>query len=101
MYCGACWGAGGDTTKADMQKIQHPSNNEVLGAPVGWDQGELACNALPITRTHVGDLPAVVSYWCPDADELAALNAGGRHRVVGAGRDDAAYFSRSGSSAVV
>lgn len=79
-------GAGGDTTKADMQKIQHPSNNGVLGAPAGWDQGELPCNALPITRTHVGDLPAVLSYWRPDADELAALNAGGAVRlwVVGA-----------------
>jgi len=70
-------GAGGDTTKAEMQKIQHPSNNGVLGAPAGWDQGELPCNALPITRTHVGDLPAVVSYWRPDAEELAVLNAGG------------------------
>ena len=79
-------GAGGGTTKAAMQKIQHRSNNGVLGAPAGWDQGELPCNALPVTRTHVGDLPAVVSYWRPDADELAALNAGGAIRlwVVGA-----------------
>lgn len=60
-----------------MNKIQHPSNNGVLGAPAGWDQGELPCSALPITRTHVGDLPAVVSYWCPSAEELAVLNAGG------------------------
>lgn len=86
MHRGACWGAGGGTTKAAMQKIQHRSNNGVLGAPAGWDQGELPCNALPITRPHVGDLPAVVSYWRPDADELAALNAGGAIRlwVVGA-----------------
>lgn len=37
-------------------------------------------------HTHVGDLPAVLSYWRPDADELAALNAGGAVRlwVVGA-----------------
>lgn len=69
-----------------MNKIQHSSNNGVLGAPAGWDQAELPCNALPITRTHVGDLPAVVSYWRPDAVELAALNAGGAVRlwVVGA-----------------
>lgn len=70
-------GAGGDTTKANMQKIQHPSNNCVLGAPAGWDQAELPCGALPITRTHVGDLPVVASYWRPDAEELALLNAGG------------------------
>ena len=43
-----------------MNKIQHLSNNGVLGAPAGWDQGELPCNALPITRTHVGDLAAEI-----------------------------------------
>ena len=31
---------------------------------------------LPITRTQVGDLPAVVLYWCP-GDELAVLNTDG------------------------
>ncbi|MGV8869280.1 MAG: hypothetical protein ACOH2S_20355 [Janthinobacterium svalbardensis] len=60
-----------------MNKIQHPSNNGVLGAPAGWDQGALPCSALPITRTHVGDLPAVVSYWRPSVEELAVLNSGG------------------------
>lgn len=60
-----------------MNKIQHASNNCVLGAPAGWDQGELPCSALPITRTHVGDMLAVVSYWRPTAEELAVLNAGG------------------------
>lgn len=44
-----------------MNKIQHPSNNGVLGAPAGGDQGESPCSALPITRMHVGDLPAVLS----------------------------------------
>ena len=39
-----------------MNKIQHLSNNGVLGAPAGWGQGEAPCNALPITGTHVGDL---------------------------------------------
>lgn len=78
--------AGGDITKANLQKIQHSSNNGVLGAPAGWDPAELPCGALPITRTHVGDLPAVVSYWRQDAVELAALNAGDAVRlwVVGA-----------------
>lgn len=60
-----------------MNKFQHPSNNAVLGAPVGWDQGELPCGALPITRTEVNGLPVVVSYWRPDAAYLAVLNAGG------------------------
>ena len=48
----------------------------MLGAPVGWDQAELPCGALPITRTHVGDLPAVVSCWRPSVEELAVLNSG-------------------------
>lgn len=70
----------GDTDHAGerkMNKIQHPSNNAVLGAPKGWDLGGLPCGALPITLTKVGDQPAVVSYRRPTAEELAALNAGG------------------------
>ena len=64
-----------------MNKHQHPSNNDVLGAPKGWDQGELPCSALPITRvTYKGCKflqQGVDSYWKPTADELAVLNAGG------------------------
>lgn len=56
--------------------MQHPSNNAVLGAPAGWDQEQLPCGALPITRTLVDGKPAVVSYWLPSEEELAALNAG-------------------------
>lgn len=59
-----------------MNRIQHPSNNAVLGAPAGWDQAELPCGALPVTRTLVEGKPAVVSYWRPSDEELAALNAG-------------------------
>jgi hypothetical protein len=59
-----------------MNRIQHPSNNAVLGAPAGWDQKELPCGALPITRTQCDGFPAVVSYWRPTAEELRALNAG-------------------------
>lgn len=59
-----------------MRKTQHPTNNAVLGAPAVWDQGGLPCGALPITRTEVDGVPAVVSYWTPSAQELAALNAG-------------------------
>lgn len=60
-----------------MDRTQHPSNNSVLGAPKGWDQGELPCSALPITRTSFEGQPAMLSYWRPDAAELAALNKGG------------------------
>lgn len=59
-----------------MRRTQHPTNNAVLGAPAGWDQGELPCGALPITRTEVDGIPVVVSYWTPSAQELVALNAG-------------------------
>lgn len=59
-----------------MNRTQHPSNNGVLGAPAGWDQKELPCGALPITRTEHCGQPVVVSYWTPTVDELAALNAG-------------------------
>lgn len=59
-----------------MRYIQHPSNNGVLGAPKGWDQKELPCGALPITRAHVEGQAVMVSFWRPDADELAALNRG-------------------------
>ncbi|SOY56849.1 hypothetical protein [Cupriavidus taiwanensis] len=60
-----------------MQRIQHPSNNDVLGAPAGWDQKELLVSALPITRTEVNGIPAVTSFWKPSPEELARLNAGG------------------------
>lgn len=60
-----------------MNRTQHPSNNAVLGAPIGWDQKDLPCGALPITRTMCEGKPAVASFWKPTAEELAALNAGG------------------------
>lgn len=59
-----------------MNRIQHPSNNAVLGAPAEWDQQDLPCGALPVTRTQVDGFPVVVSFWRPTAEELAALNAG-------------------------
>ncbi len=60
-----------------MNRTQHRSNNAVLGAPQGWSQDELPCDALPITRTEVDGQPAVVSFWTPSKEELAQLNAGG------------------------
>ena len=57
-----------------MNRFQHHTNNDVLGAPKGVPIEE--CNALPITRgVHFG-VECVASFWLPDAAELAALNAG-------------------------
>ena len=60
-----------------MNQYQHHTNNDVLGAPEGWDQSQLPCSALPITRTECDGIPAVVSYWKPTENELAILVAGG------------------------
>jgi hypothetical protein len=60
-----------------MNRHQHPSNNGVLGAPAGWNQGELPCGALPITRMEVDGKPMIGSFWKPTAEELADLVAGG------------------------
>lgn len=58
-----------------MDRHQHPTNNDVLGAPPGVPIDE--CNALPITRIQYSDgTPAVASYWLPTPDELALLNRG-------------------------
>ncbi len=59
-----------------MNRVQHPSNNAVLGAPADWDQKQLPCGACPVTRTEVDGLPVVVSYWQPTAEEKAAIAAG-------------------------
>lgn len=60
-----------------MNCYRHHTNNDVLGAPKGWDQAQLPCGALPITRTECEGIPAVVSYWKPSENELAILVAGG------------------------
>lgn len=57
-----------------MRHFQHPTNNGVLGAPQGVSIE--ACNALPVTH-HGSTLPMVTSFWRPEPEELAALNAGG------------------------
>jgi hypothetical protein len=59
-----------------MESIEHPSNNAVLGAPVGWDQSALPCDVLPVTRTVVDGVPCIMSFWKPSAAELASLQAG-------------------------
>lgn len=59
-----------------MNKVQHPSNNAVLGAPPGMSIDE--CTALPITRVqYENNCFGVRSYWKPTEDELALLNSGG------------------------
>ena len=57
-----------------MDFQQHPSNNGVLGAPKGVPIEE--CRALPVTHMEMGGAPCVASFWRPDAQELALLNAG-------------------------
>lgn len=54
-----------------MRYTQHTSNNRVLGAGNNPN-----CGALPITDTELNDVPAVASFWLPDADELKLLNEG-------------------------
>ena len=69
-----------------MNRYQHPSNNDVLGAPPGVPADE--CGALPITRVIFADAGqhAVASYWMPTAAELALLNAGKAVRLSVVGR---------------
>ena len=58
-----------------MRFTQHPSNNAVLGAPPGMPHEQ--CSALPVTRVQYQDgSPGIMSYWRPDAAELAALASG-------------------------
>jgi hypothetical protein len=60
-----------------MRPTQHPSSTRVLGAPKGWDQQVLPCGALAITDVVHAGVPHVISFWRPDTEELARLNAGG------------------------
>lgn len=59
-----------------MNKVQHRSHNRVLGAPRGWDQRELPCDALSVRDDLIGGHSCVVSHWRPTKEELVALNAG-------------------------
>ena len=59
-----------------MIRAQHPSNNRVLGAPAGWDQKELPISALPVTDVSVEGKAAVMSFWRPTPEEIAAIQAG-------------------------
>lgn len=58
-----------------MRPTQHPSNNDVLGAPPGVPIDQ--CKALYITRVvYDNGMPAVVSFWEPSPEERAAIAAG-------------------------
>lgn len=70
-----------------MNRTQHPSNNAVLGAPRGWDQRTLPCNALAITRTEWGGVPTLVSFWLPTPEEVDAIKAGRPVMLLVAGED--------------
>lgn len=59
-----------------MKPIRHPSNTRTLAAPEGWDE-DLKVESLGITDQILEGVPCVWSFWRPDAQELAALNAGG------------------------
>ncbi|MBN8749489.1 MAG: hypothetical protein J0I65_18510 [Variovorax sp.] len=59
-----------------MNPIKHPSNTRMLAAPPGWDE-DLKVEPLGITDQIVEGVPCVWSFWRPDVEELAALNAGG------------------------
>ena len=69
-----------------MRATQHPSNNDVLGAPPGATIEE--CHALPITRVRfeLTDEHGCVSFWRPTAAELALLQAGRSVRLCVLGR---------------
>lgn len=58
-----------------MRPTQHPSNNDVLGAPAGVRIDE--CKALPITRVrYTNGMTGVQSYWRPSEAEKQAIAAG-------------------------
>lgn len=60
-----------------MIYIPHPSNNLELKPPKVWDQQATPCESLhaTVTRDHSGT-PVMCSFWRPNAEELAAIQAG-------------------------
>lgn len=69
-----------------MRSTQHTSNNRVLGAPEGWDQGESACSAIAVTDLLYAGVPAVATFWELSDEERAAIAAGGKVMLVVPGR---------------
>lgn len=63
-----------------MNRHQHSSCNDVLGAPPGVPID--SCHALPITRVQfAGGEHGVVSWWMPSAEERELLLAGNAVRL--------------------
>lgn len=62
-----------------MTPVVIPGATRALGAPDNWDPDtDGPCGALPIRDgVHAEVWPYMESAWKPDAQELAALNAGG------------------------
>lgn len=58
-----------------MEILNHPLCTQVIGAPS--DMPEPACAPLPIAVHTDADGQWAISFWMPDASELAMLNAGG------------------------
>ena len=54
--------------------VKHPTNNMELKPPEDWDHTELPCETLHVTLLR--DPAVICSFWRPDAEELAALQAG-------------------------
>lgn len=60
-----------------VNHTRHTSCNGVLGAPAGWDQEQLPCDAVAITRSTVEGMPCVSTFWRPTPEEVEMLKAGG------------------------
>lgn len=56
-----------------MDFIKHPACTRVLGAPPGMED---SVNALPVAELSTEIGVGLFSFWKPDAEELAMLNAG-------------------------
>lgn len=56
-----------------MRFHQHASTNTLLTAPMGLE-GEV--DTMPVTRSDLGGIHTMQSFWRPDEFELAALNRG-------------------------
>lgn len=68
-----------------MNRTQHASNNDVLGAPPGTPIND--CMALPVTRVLFDETePAVVSFWRPTDAELSLMAQGYAVRLCVMGR---------------
>ncbi len=57
-----------------MIYVQHPLCNASFGAPADM---QVNCGTLPIKRYEDANGSWSMSFWRPDAEELAALAAGG------------------------